>query len=123
LHYNIIPFKTILYYFLNPEGLHFMIIYDNLIGNLLVFMPLGFIVAFYFIKMRRIGRILIMSLCSTFMVEITQLLTNLGTFDIDDMILNTLGGLMGYICFLIAIKAFSLFFAWDHLKLERNIHG
>ena len=37
-------------------------------------------------------------------VEITQMLTLLGTCDIDDLILNLLGAAMGYGCFLILRK-------------------
>ena len=38
-----------------------------------------------------------LSLC----VEIIQLFTRVGSFDVDDILLNTIGGVLGYIIFLI----------------------
>ena len=37
--------------------------------------------------------------------ETTQLLTGLGVFDVDDIILNTSGGALGYIIYAIIKKA------------------
>jgi glycopeptide antibiotics resistance protein len=34
-------------------------------------------------------------------VEVFQLLTRVGSFDVDDLLLNTIGGLAGYILFVI----------------------
>lgn len=37
----------------------------------------------------------------SFFVEVFQLLTKVGSFDVDDLLLNTIGGLIGYILFMI----------------------
>lgn len=37
-------------------------------------------------------------------IEITQLLTRVGSFDVDDLILNTSGGILGYLLFYIINK-------------------
>lgn len=34
-------------------------------------------------------------------VEVFQLLTRVGSFDVDDLLLNTIGGILGYVLFLI----------------------
>ena len=43
-------------------------------------------------------------------IEITQLLTRVGSFDVDDLILNTAGGIAGYLLFYIMNKIRS---KWD----------
>ncbi|MGU9068145.1 VanZ family protein [Clostridium perfringens] len=43
-------------------------------------------------------------------IELIQLLTGLGFFDVDDIILNVLGGIIGYLILKISIKIFNMFF-------------
>ena len=38
------------------------------------------------------------------LIECIQLVSKVGSFDVDDMILNTLGGSLGYLCFWVARK-------------------
>ena len=42
-------------------------------------------------------------------VEISQLIFRVGSFDVDDMILNTLGGLLGYFLFYTVIQGVRIF--------------
>jgi glycopeptide antibiotics resistance protein len=68
--------------------------FDNLVGNIVIFIPLGtYLLLFKNDKRVRTNLlfIFIVSLC----VEIIQGIFNLGTSDIDDVILNCLGGLIG----------------------------
>lgn len=114
---NFIPFKTISIYLFNPYHLSWGIVFNNLIGNILVFMPLGFFVAFFSVKMRKMFRIISVSFIMTVVVEFTQGMLDVGSVDIDDVILNTFGGFVGYICFLVVYKVIAIFFYW---RIYRN---
>ena len=52
---------------------------------------------------------------SELFVECFQLVTRVGSFDVDDMLLNTLGGVIGYIVFAIC----NMIRRWHDAKQER----
>ena len=94
--YNLVPFATIRNYIVNFNAFNFSIWFINLFGNILAFMPLTIFVPILFRKINSYSRVLILSFLTTLIVELTQLLLKRGAFDVDDMILNTLGGIAGY---------------------------
>jgi len=98
-NYNFIPFKTIVYYlFLADINLNIRYIrVMNLVGNIIGFIPFGIILPLLLKKFMKLKRVLIAVFCLSFTYEITQLLFKIGSFDIDDLILNTLGGVLGYL--------------------------
>lgn len=67
-----------------------------LVGNMIGFMPLGFFLPALFVRERRFLRFLITILASIAALELTQVLTMHGSFDIDDIILNTIGACLGF---------------------------
>jgi glycopeptide antibiotics resistance protein len=66
-------------------------------GNVVLFIPLGI---FYVLFRKNKGDtwigVLAPSICLSACLEYLQILFSIGSFDIDDIILNTLGGLCGY---------------------------
>jgi len=97
---NLVPFTEILRYDVHSE-----LFFYNVVGNIALFMPFGFIVSAY-VKPRKIWTNLFVALIVSGTIEIVQL--NIGrSFDIDDIILNTLGciiGFLGYVGFKAIIK-------------------
>ncbi len=89
---NLIPFSTIMHYLSGSMGIRNVAV--NLAGNIAAFMPLGFLLPF--IKSMKINKVIIITLLVTFLVEITQYLTYTGISDVDDILLNLLGGVIGY---------------------------
>ena len=90
---NLIPFKEIMRYDFNSELFKY-----NVIGNLVMFMPFGYFVSNY-IKANKIYQITILSAIASFTVEFVQL--QIGrAFDIDDVILNIIGGICGFIIYI-----------------------
>ena len=86
---NYIPFKEIFRY---EMGSYLFV--RNIIGNILLFLPYGYFAADY-LKSKKVLPICFLTLLVTMTIELVQL--NIGrTFDIDDVILNTLGGMLGY---------------------------
>ena len=90
---NFIPFKTILYYLLGNNGL--LIGSINIIGNIIALVPLGFLLPFVFPKMTW-KKTIALAIITGFIIEGTQVLLHVGIFDIDDVILNGLGVLIGF---------------------------
>lgn len=72
---------------------------DNLIGNIAGFIPLGLLIPMLFRGLRRSWKTVPIVFLISLGFETAQLLTGLGVFDIDDLVLNTLGGAIGYLLF------------------------
>lgn len=66
----------------------------NVIGNVILFLPYGFFMAYY-LKLDRLKSILGLSLLISLTIETTQLMIG-RVFDIDDIILNVIGGIVGF---------------------------
>lgn len=97
--YNLRPFKEILRFWNNRKTLGFWAVTLNLAGNVAAFVPFGMILPVFVRRARRPGRIALLSLELSFIMEFCQLIFRVGSFDVDDMLLNTLGGLLGYFLF------------------------
>lgn len=97
--YNLQPFREISRFFTYREIIGFRGFVVNLFGNILAFMPWGFIVP----VIRKRPRKFLYTAVSTFLlslcIETIQLLTRVGSFDVDDLILNTIGGIAGFIVY------------------------
>jgi D-alanyl-D-alanine carboxypeptidase len=93
---NFIPMSTIAEYLQSIlHGNRIVGIY-NIFGNIFVFLPLGYITSLLFPKMRKSSRILVFVVAFSLTIEVSQFICASGASDIDDVILNVLGGLIGY---------------------------
>lgn len=89
---NFIPFKEMFRYEFGSR-----LFIKNILGNILLFLPYGYFSSEY-LKSNKISLPCILTLIISFTIEVVQL--NIGrTFDIDDIILNTLGGIIGYLLY------------------------
>ena len=100
---NFIPFTTIGASLFNPQ---LPVELPTLIYNIAAFIPLGFLLPCISEKARRWYATLILGLLIALLFELVQLVTALGTADIDDLLLNVTGVMIGYGFF----KLISLFF-------------
>lgn len=96
---NLVPFRTLRLFAdlldsSHPEYVRAAII--NLFGNIIMFIPLGFLLPRTFPKLHTLVRILLTTAAIITLVEIAQLFTLVGSCDIDDLILNVLGSAIGY---------------------------
>lgn len=98
---NLVPFKTILPYLLGHNGR--VIAIFELAGNIGLLVPIGFIVPFVWRKMTW-QKALAVSVAYGLAIEGTQALFRVGIFDIDDVMLNGLGVMIGYWMFRIVEK-------------------
>ena len=93
---NVIPLWGILDLFLTAdgwEGIKFALI--NVIGNVLLFCPLGFLLPLLWEKYAKWWKTLAAGAGLSVLIECTQLFLIRGT-DVDDVLLNSLGALIGY---------------------------
>ena len=86
---NFIPFKEILRYSITSR-----LFIKNVLGNMIMFLPFGFFVSYY-LKVEKIHMPVVLTLIASLSIELVQL--SIGrVFDVDEIILNLLGGIMGY---------------------------
>ena len=102
--YNLKPFKEILRFWNNRESLGMLAVVLNLAGNVMAFMPFGAILPVLSRPARGAFQITMLSLEFSFLIECFQLMLRVGSVDVDDMILNTLGGFLGYLVFAVCDK-------------------
>lgn len=105
---NIKPFSTIVNYFNNYEAFGFWYWFINVWGNILFFLPYGFLGPLVFKSIRCKMGIFIFALLIPLMIEVSQELLSLGVYDIDDIILNFIGIIFGYLILKIFIKRASI---------------
>ena len=78
----------------------------NLLGNIIPFVPFGFLMPIVYKKLSSAIKILSIGLASILLIEIFQFFTKLGSFDVDDVILNMIGVVCGYLIFLVINRIF-----------------
>ena len=96
---NVTPFVTIrLYWRLLHSESDYLVrhAFVNLVGNVVMFIPLGFFQPWLFPKLRTWYKTLLSTIVWILLVEAVQYLTMLGSCDIDDLILNIFGAVIGY---------------------------
>ena len=105
---NLIPFHTIGNYWQVVKRMDFTPIFYhcviNLGGNIFLFIPIGYFLPRLWPSLRKIFPFLLTCTLAIILVELLQLVTLLGSLDIDDLILNLFGMLLGYLFFIIFKK-------------------
>ncbi len=98
-HYNLTPFKEIMRFIKYRDILGTEALILNIFGNIVAFMPFGFFVPKIIKRYKNAFHIVLYSFELSLLVEIFQLIFKIGSFDVDDLMLNTVGGLLGYIAY------------------------
>ena len=97
--YNLIPFVEIRRFWIYRKQLGVFAVFTNIFGNVIGFIPYGFILPVIAHKCRRGTFIITSGFALSLLVETVQLFARVGCFDVDDLILNTLGAAIGYLLF------------------------
>ena len=93
--YNLRPFKTITDFLINSESHGFHAVFINLAANIITFIPLGFFISFLTKRLAKSIKALLYCVLIILGVETGQFILNVGVFDIDDIILNVIGCIVG----------------------------
>jgi glycopeptide antibiotics resistance protein len=91
---NLIPFYSIKEYIFSNSAIIKKFAFGNVIGNIIIFIPLGTYLLLFKKDKRIITNLLVIFIVSLF-VESIQGFLAIGASDIDDIILNCIGGLIG----------------------------
>ena len=101
--YNLTPFLEIKRFIFYWNEIGFLPASVNLIGNVVAFMPFGALIRWVLNRKVRWYEATIYTFVFSLSIEVVQLLTRVGVFDVDDIILNTIGGLLGFIVYYILL--------------------
>lgn len=96
---NLVPFRTICNYLERffDNTINTNIVVTNVLGNLLMFVPMGMALPVLFDKrFNRLWKTVLFVVILVILVEAIQFFTFTGSADIDDLILNTVGAMIGY---------------------------
>lgn len=101
---NLVPLRTLISQWdrLLQHGSNFSFI--NLGGNIGMFVPLGLLLPVLFCALRRVYITLPLGILASMAFEFCQYRFYLGSLDVDDVILNAVGVLLGYFCWYLLYK-------------------
>lgn len=95
-HYNLVPFREIGRFIRYRHILGREAVMLNIVGNVAAFVPFGTFLPIFSVRCRRFFNVALFSFELSLCVETLQLIFKVGSFDVDDLILNTLGGIVGF---------------------------
>lgn len=90
---NFIPFKEILRY--KVQSNQFM---WNVIGNIVIFIPFGYFISLY-LSSKKINKPFLITAITSLTIECVQMFIG-RSFDIDDILLNCIGGCVGFLLYI-----------------------
>lgn len=115
-HYNLVLFKEIWRFWYYRERLGRTTVLLNLAGNVVGLMPFGFFLPFLAGRTRKCYTVTCLTFLFSLVIEITQLLCKVGSFDVDDLLLNTIGGVLGYFLFWMMLHVQR----WKGIQVEKQ---
>ena len=103
INYNLIPFRSMS---AQIERITQWWALKNLLGNIIPFIPFGFLLPVTYKKFSSAISVFVIGLASILVIESFQFFTKLGSFDVDDIILNMTVIVCGYVIFLVTNRLF-----------------
>lgn len=91
--HNFIPFREILRYKIGSSRF-----YWNVLGNIMIFVPFGFFVSSY-LNSQKMNKPLLITFITSLTIELVQMFIE-RSFDVDDILLNCTGGLIGFLLYI-----------------------
>ena len=110
--YNLILFKEISRYFKYYNVLGFPLFMINIVGNIIAFAPFGFFLPVISRRSKKWYNTVTFGFTWSLILETLQLIFKVGSFDVDDLFLNTLGAAFGFGCYCLV----------QQLRYRRKIH-
>lgn len=111
---NLIPLKSTINDFIQ----HPSIVLEQILLNVVFFIPFGFLCSMIFLNQKKsFIKITVFSLIFTFYIEILEYLVG-RYFDIDDILWNVIGAILGIILYKLYMKLSKVFIGLDSIKKE-----
>lgn len=108
---NLEPFKTISGFFEHRDVVTDYSFNTNIIGNAFLFFPFSLLAPIVFKRFRNVFKLFLFGLVLSLTIELVQLIVGGHAFDVDDLILNTISVLPGYLLFKL-LGVFAWFRGW-----------
>lgn len=102
---NLIPFQTIKDNIMIDDGIRMHWVDISVWGNVLMFIPLGIYIMLFSLSHSKRKAFYKVLMCTVF-IEVIQFTFSIGAADIDDVILNGLGGAIGIAIYALFFKVF-----------------
>lgn len=111
---NFIPFKEIMRYNITSR-----LFLKNVLGNMIMFLPFGFFISYY-LKADRVNLPILLTVVASIAIEIVQM--SIGrVFDVDDILLNLIGGITGYLIYKFLAQIGNKYPKFFHNEMILNI--
>lgn len=94
---NFVLFRELFRYSLGSR-----LFFKNIVGNVLLFVPYGFFAALY-LKLKKPYLAIFINFIASLAIESTQFMIG-RVFDVDDILLNVIGGILGYALYRLLVK-------------------
>lgn len=104
-HANFTLFKTIRMYIDYAYKLNS---FENLVGNVVVFIPFGLLLPCVTERGRKFGVMFLNAFLFVTGIEVFQLFSAFGAFDIDDILLNCMGAVCGYLIYVLCNRIYDI---------------
>lgn len=119
-HFNLIPFVEIIRFVKYREYLGYYNVMINLLGNVIAFIPFGALIRWVIDKSVRWYHVMGYTFLFSLSVELLQLVAKVGSFDVDDLILNTFGGVVGFFVYYLLRWMDKILEQWRSERSERD---
>lgn len=93
---NFTLFKTIKMYI---DYSYMLNSFENLVGNVVVFIPFGFLLPYIQVRCRKFPVLILNAFIFVLGIEVFQLFSAFGAFDVDDILLNCVGASLGWVIY------------------------
>ncbi len=103
---NLVPFKTIKNYLHAWEVVNPLVVITNIYGNIAAFIPFGFLGPVVLGRLRTFKGLFFYGFLMSFSIEVIQGTLGVGVVDVDDLILNVFGAVIGYGFYVVFFKKF-----------------
>ena len=108
-HVNLVLFKEINRFWTYRHLLSTEAVVTNLFGNIFAFSPFGFMIPIVINKKKAFFRAVFATSFFSLVIETSQLIMKVGVFDVDDLLMNTFGGLIGYMIYRVVVAVYDLY--------------
>lgn len=120
IKYNLIPFQEIKRYIMNWECFTLEQFIANIAGNICLFIPYGALLFVWKGKPVTFLEVTLSSFLLSLAIELIQLVARVGVCDVDDMVMNTVGGMLGFFVYLI-VRTISRRRKRNHVKRKKKL--
>lgn len=99
-------YLVFLFWYLRGNETDFENAFSNIMGNIILFLPIGILLPLVSKFFLNALNVIVTTLLVSVIFECLQLIYNLGDFTLDDVIYNTIGGIIGYLIWRYVIYVF-----------------